>query len=111
MSDYKESQVAGTSWTRCYGLRVENRRNETPYVIFDEESVAALGDKSVQLSQATLRVEFDPAQTFDLYDPATLQPTGQTATHADLYAMLFSAYMSAAKARDAAQQPDPQPTP
>jgi len=63
-------------------------------------SIAGLYN-SPQISVLSVSLNYDPEKTFDIYDPVTLEPTGQTMTHQEMYLALFSAYMSTAKARDA----------
>lgn len=102
MADYNESTIAGTKWQRCWNVQIFNRLDTTPIIVFMEEVVASLGNgefmsKEVNDRLATL---FDPNAVVPVYDPTTLQPTGATFTHAQLYGMLFSAYIDAAKKRD-----------
>ena len=108
MSDpnYNETTVTGQAWQRCCQVVIENPRAGQPLVRFDEERVLALdGDAEMRTPLGSLAVPFDPAKTIAMRDPATGEPTGATVTYADAYALLYSAYLSAAAERDAAQQP------
>ena len=109
MADYNEQTVTGKSWQRCYAITVANPYAGTPSIVFSEEVLTLLGDKSHRTSLNSVSLHYDPEATVDLYDPATLEPTGQTMTHQEMYLALFGAYMTAAKARDAAQvAPEPE---
>ena len=114
MTDYNEQTVTGKSWQRCYAITVANPYASTPSIVFSEEVLTLLGDKSHRTSVLSVSLNYDPEKTFDLYDPVTLEPTGQQMTHQEMYLALFGAYMTTAKARDAAQaapEPEPEPEP
>lgn len=103
-ANYNEVTVAGTSWLRCARVVVQNEREGQVYVLFDEERIINI-DGAQQIAQpvGTLRVDFDPGRTIELIDPETNLPTGDTISHAAIYQILYSAYLSAAMARDAAE--------
>ena len=106
MPDYNESTVTGHTWKRCHQVVIENPRHGSRGVRFDEERVLALdGGSEVRKPSGTLAVPFDPNAVIPLRDPATGDLTGATATYGDAYALLYSAYLAAALARDAAAQP------
>lgn len=121
MPNYQESQVDGTKWRRCERIEIANpSAPETPRITFFERDVIGIDGNVVGVAgnapNAALSVQYDQNAVIDLYDPETLEPTGQTITHAQLYVMLFSAYMTTAVARDNAPpmsplnpNPDPQP--
>ena len=104
--NYNETTVTGQSWQRCCQVVIENPRTGAPVVRFEEERVLALaGGTEMRTPAAGLSVPFDPAMAIVMRDPATGEPTGQTVTYADAYALLYSAYLSAATERDAAPAP------
>lgn len=111
MADYQESQVNGTKWRRCFQLAVRNTLStdpenpSIPSIQFYEEDVMLADGKATRLLEASCSVSYDPSAVVNVYDQSTLQPTGETFTHADLYKMLFSAYLETALARD--QEVDP----
>lgn len=111
MSDYKESTVAGNAWTRAYAINIDNPRNRTPTISFAEERVVVLEGEEIRKSTGYVTVPFDPDGSVPLYDPETLQPTGATVPQMQIYGILFSVYMMAALARDAAAQNPPAPFP
>lgn len=112
MADYQESQISSTKWRRCFQLAVRNpSAPATPTIQFFEEDVATVGDALIRLSETSCGVSYNPSAVVDVYDPVTLQPTGQTFTHEQLYGMLFSAYLHTALARDETEAAAQQPTP
>jgi len=102
MPDYKESQISGTSWQRCRAIRINNPYGAMPSIAFDEERRFAIGDRTIGETTGGIIKDFDnPAQTFPLFNPATGEPTGQTMTYGEVYAVLWSLYMGLAAERDA----------
>jgi hypothetical protein len=103
MMNYQESQIQGSTWTRCRAVTVVNPHastGQTPMAYFQEEKAIAFDNTVLLSDRGSCGVEFDAAATVTMLDPQTGQPTGQTFTHADLYRMMFSLYMDAAKKRD-----------
>jgi hypothetical protein len=110
MADYKQSTFVGTTWQRCHQIVIDNPRRALPAARFDEEEVLLLADgKEIKRSVGSVRVPFDPAQEIPLRNPTSGALTGATATYGDAYALLYSAYIAAAEARDAALVPPPAP--
>lgn len=102
MSGYLETEVAGTTYIRCKEITIYNPINKTPIVAYKEEKVVALGDQQVLTVPvpSSLNKTYDPTQSIDIIDPETLLPTGNTIMMAEIYVLLFSAYLAAAKERD-----------
>lgn len=103
MMNYQESQIQGSTWTRCRAVTVVNPHASTGEKImayFQEEKAIAFDNTVLLSNRGSCGVAFDAAATVAMLDPQTGQPTGQTFTHADLYKMLFSLYMDTAKKRD-----------
>lgn len=101
--DYQERQVIGRQWTRCVAIRIVNPLEGVPHIMFIEQEAIALADGRVTVSQSPggdVTVAFDPDAEIDLYDPATGEPTGEKTTHGQVYAMLYSAYLTVAHGRD-----------
>lgn len=111
MTDYKESEVIGKKWRRCFQLAVHNHRGNSPSIQFFEEDVMTVDESVLRLGEVSCSVAYDPEAMVEIYDPETLEPTGDTFTHAQLYGMLFSAYIDTAFKRDEAEQPQPEPEP
>ncbi len=112
MPDYKQTTATATTWQRCNQIVIDNPRNGAPSVRFDEETVTALAiGEEIRHQVGTLSLPFDPAQTIPLRDPASGELTGQESSYGMAYVLLYSAYMAAAQARDAAAAPAPQNQP
>jgi len=119
MADYQETTLTGRAWQRCRQIVIDNRRGAVPTVRFDEERVVALDDGSETATLlGTLTRDYDPARAIPLYDPATGglvtdpatgEPIGETTTYGAVYQVLYSAYLDAALARDAAAQASADP--
>lgn len=107
MADYQESAVSGTRWRRCVGVDVHNpatidpEHPKIPSIAFREQDVMILDGQLLTLGNTNCGVIYDPAAVVQVYDPVTLEPTGATFTHQQLYGMLFSAYLDTALRRDA----------
>lgn len=104
--NYQESSIQGSTWTRCRAVTILNPHSstgQTAMAYFQEEKAVAF-DSTVLLSdRGSCGLEFDAEATVPILDPQTGEPTGQSFTHAELYKMLFSLYMDAAKKRDMTQ--------
>jgi hypothetical protein len=102
MPDYKQTTVAGQQWNRFSRIVIDNPRNAAPSVLCVEQEVIALAQGEVIRDIGNLSFPFDPAAQFNILDPATNLPTGQTANGIDVYALVFSYVMAEAAKRDAA---------
>lgn len=101
MADYKQSDVAGTKWQRCFRIDAQNPRGGVPCIIFFEEEVFTLGNgEEVRRPVGHMQVAYqDPAKTFDVLNPMTGDVVG-TATHGQVYALMHSLYLACAAERD-----------
>ena len=109
MPDYKQTTATATTWQRCNQIVIDNPRGAPPTLRFDEESVTSLPDGTeIKRLVGTLALPFDPAQIIPLRNPVTGELTGDNSSYGAAYTLLFSAYMAAATARDAAAAPAPQ---
>lgn len=101
---YNPSTVAGTEYTRCYQIVVDNPAGRPPVATFQEERVLAFGPAAPERRWPTGQcvLTYDPATAIPILDPATGAATGATIEMAALYALLYSVYLYAARARDAA---------
>lgn len=102
MPDYKETEVVGRQYQRCSGIFIDNPRGGTPTIRMQEELVALVGDNTFSQTAAGLAFAFDPAESIELIDPSSGQPTGQTTSGMALYVALYSLYLKKAHERDAA---------
>lgn len=110
MSNYNEQSVTGTEWTRCKRIVIDNPLAAQPAIRFDEEAALTTSvNTTMKNALGYLTVQFDPTSVIDLYDPITGEATGQTVTQGEIYALVYSAYLTAAKARDVANTPPAEP--
>ena len=112
MPDYKQSTVSGTTWQRCRQVVLDNPLGVVPTIRFDEQEVLAIDGRAIEIkrSAGSLSLPFDPSRSIALRDPATGALTGDTSSYGAAYMLIYSAYMAAAEARDAALSPPAQPT-
>lgn len=105
MPDYKASEIAGTTWQRCRQVVLDNPIGGTPTVRFDEQEILAIDGREIKRPAGSLSLPFDPARSIPLRDPETGDLTGDIASYGDAYALIYSAYIAAALARDEAAAP------
>jgi hypothetical protein len=101
MSDYKTTTLTGNSWQRCYQISIENSLDVPPTIRFDEERIFRTefdGDLHKPLGTFSLTPEM--ADDIDILNPINGAPIGKTITYGEIYALIYSVYISAAKARD-----------
>lgn len=102
MADYQQGVVSGDTWVRCPRAVVENGVANKA-ITFVEEQVIMLGTDRITRPLGCVVETYtqdNVAEAFAVLDPATGEPTGQTATYAELYALLHSAYIHVATKRD-----------
>lgn len=106
MPDYHESTLSGQAWQRCQQIVIDNSRGAVPTVRFDEERVLALDDGSeIRRPLGSLTLDYEPGRVIPLRDPLSGETTGASLSMGEVYRVLYSAYLDAALARDAAQHP------
>ena len=101
MPNYKQSSVtAGEAWTRAYQVVIENRLDQIPVIVFNEEIVVNTGTTKVSKHVSSVSESFqDPTKTFELIHPETGENLG-TASYQQLYVFLSSLYLHVAQNRD-----------
>ena len=100
MPDYKELQIAGKKWQRCYRIDLQNNSGHMPCAIFYEEERYTVNDETIAKPVGHIQVNFDaPAKTFDLLNPSTDDVIG-AAQHQDVYILMYSLYRALANERD-----------
>jgi hypothetical protein len=101
MPNYKEAEVTGTQWTRAKTVIVNNNFNETPRILFAEETRLTMGASSIEIPglNSSVGCNFDPVKTFDLLNPEDNSVIG-SASHAEVQVILYSLYMALAAERD-----------
>lgn len=100
MSNYNESQVAGTQWRRASDVHIRNNYGTTPTITFTEERITKLENHIVSQQTSVLTEAFDQAKEIELINPSTGELIGISVTHMELYIMLHSLYIQLAKKRD-----------
>lgn len=90
MPDYEQTPVQGVEYPRAYEININNRYGVRPSIVFHMEALTLLGDRTLSRGLPSVTCEFDPEATIPLLNPADGTPTGASATHADLYKILFS---------------------
>lgn len=117
--NYKQTNLAGTSWVRCKSISITNplpggtevsydsitkRQILTPIVptaYFQEEKVISIDDVQNTIDIGICTKKFNPTDIINLRNPETGGLVGTTATHGDLYVLLYSLYLQTAEERDA----------
>lgn len=96
---YKLNQtpIAGEGYNRCFQVIIDNPLVGDPTVTFSQEMIVGTDAGSVlHIPIQSLPLRFDPAAQIAVINPQTGEPTGQTVTQAEVYALIFSAYIAAA---------------
>lgn len=96
MADLNELLDNGKAYTRCHRVIIENPIGGTPSVLFMKQDVATIGDRTISGESGAFRMEFDPSYKVMLRDPQTGELTGGYITQGDLYAGLYSAFITLA---------------
>lgn len=100
---YNPAAAEGTEFSRCYQVVIDNPHNGSTVATFQEERVlvsAAGPDRHWATGEC--RLPYSPETAIPILDPETGADTGAVITMAALYGLLYSAYLHAATARDAA---------
>jgi Cu2+-containing amine oxidase len=100
MNNYKETTVTGQSWQRCSQLVIDNNLNKTPVIRFEEQRVVSLDNSKIVTQLGNFSTDYDPQKIITIFDPETNELTGETITYAQVYKLLYSAYITEALARD-----------
>lgn len=100
MANYKETAISGSEYQRCCEIHIINPVGKTPSVEFKEQKIAVVGDNSIETPVGSIVISFDPAKIIELRDPQTGDLTGATTTFAEVYTILYSAYIQEALVRD-----------
>lgn len=88
--------VAGESYRRCHQIIIDNPLGRPPEITFGQETIICTGaGEALHVPMLPARMAFDPAAAIPVLDPQTGQPTGATITQAQVYALIYSAYIAA----------------
>jgi len=99
--DYRQTSGTAQSWRRAYQIHVNNFFGQQPNILFQEEDVVSMGDKTFnQPSMTSVSLPFAMGTEIPLLNPLTGEPLGTSAKHEDLQVLLYSLYVQLAQARD-----------
>ena len=110
--NYKQSDITGTTWTRCRTVTINNPlpgkgpvdivtgQPVGPNCVFLEETALATGTETLTFDSGGCQTVYTPSSIISLLDPATGTPTGETVTQEKLYQILYSLYLFTAIKRD-----------
>jgi len=104
MANYKQSNLSGQEYQRCYAVSISNPLDATKQMGFAEEKIYVFNDTTINKMVPGCGVVYNPTATFPIIDPVTGEPTGATATQSQVYQMLYSLYIQTATGRDIQQQ-------
>lgn len=103
VQNYREKQIDGTSYTRSFRSIVENPRGDTPHITFLEQEIISFQGQEIVSASGQLTEYYNAETEIPLEHPETGESLG-TATHGQLYLILYSLYLQAARRRDATLQ-------
>lgn len=117
MPDYKQTNLTGEAWNRFSQINVSNPLDGQAHITCTEDQVLVIdGQQILRRAVATVSFAFDPAETFDLLNPATgevIKAGGGSGL--DVHTLVYSYVMHEAAKRDAAlaaaAAPAPAPAP
>lgn len=107
MANYRETAATGTAWIRANQVVINNPYEAAPSISFGCEQIVLLGDKVITVPDPRYLVAgYRPVNEIPLLDPATGEPTGEIATHSQLYGILYSLFIKTALEQDAKEAAD-----
>lgn len=101
MPNYKETSISGSEYQRCCEIRIVNPVGKVPSISFVEQKVATIGESTIETPASSIEISFDPTKVIELRDPQSGELSGASMTFEEVYAVLYSAYIQEATARDA----------
>lgn len=118
MINFNQSDIAGSSYERCFHLDIKNIRDSNPVVRFDREEILTLGERVISQPLPSISIEFVPTEYVNertketvlpnkdtsilLRDMSTGELTGETQTFEYAYRLLNSLYIQTVLASQAA---------
>lgn len=104
MANYKETNLAGTSYVRANYVNITNEESEKFITYHEEQLINLDGGEVIRKTAGVVSAPFtaENANTeFQVLNPGTGEPiAGATMTYADVYAALYSLYLHLATERD-----------
>jgi len=110
--NYNQSDITGTSWTRCRQVQINNPLPGKGPIdlitnlpvgrncIFFEETALQTQTEVLTFDSGACQKKYIPTEMIVMLDPATNQPTGELVSEEKLYQILYSLYIATAMARD-----------
>ena len=99
-TNFQESTVTGTKWSRCRTVMIGNPYQQAPRINLQEETLLVIdGLAPLSVGMRNLDAAFDPSAVINLRDPRTDELTGTTTTQGAVYAILYSLYRQMAGAQ------------
>ena len=99
-TNYNQKDVVGVTYQRCNRIILENPKDGVPCMSFVEEEVTLIPGKEIKTPLGQINLYYDPHGVFELINPITNQPLGQTVSQTQLQVFLYSLYIQSAKKRD-----------
>jgi hypothetical protein len=91
-----QTPVVGEAYIRCPQVVIDNRLGHAPTVTFHRERIIGLdGGATITQPMSPRDVSYDAAAVVPVLNPMTGEPTGQTVTQGDLYALIYSVFVAA----------------
>lgn len=89
--------VSSESYVRCAQVVVDNRLGFQPVATFHRERIIGLGaGQIVRQPLQPISLAFQEDAEVEIVDPETGHATGETVTHQEIYALIYSAFFSTA---------------
>jgi len=98
--NYNQTQISGQSWQRAKKITIQNELNQLPFFEFEEEKIVIVDNDVISKPCGVLAFDVVDTDSFDLLNPQTGEPSGQTMTMAQLRLILTSLYLHKAQERD-----------
>lgn len=89
--------IAGESYRRCNQVVIDNPLSGPPSISFGQETIIGTGSGQVaHIPLQPINMDFDANNVITIINPETGEPTGGTIAIAEVYALIYSAYIATA---------------
>jgi hypothetical protein len=92
MAVLSEITTTGKTWIRANQIHISNELDQLPTITWTIEKAIEISGETVTKHMQDLMLVFDPAEKFDVRNPADGKLLGYTLTKGELYAMIYSAF-------------------
>ena len=90
-----ETPLSGQQYRRCNQIVIDNRLGQAPTITFHQETVIGLAGGQVMHAPMQPQIlAFDPSHEIAIINPETGADTGDTITQAEIYALVYSAFVA-----------------